>query len=110
MNGRIAGSVLVTVLFGFGCAEGGDPAQPLTDDLRIVGDLPYDPPIIVKPPAVPMSADLKMDGTMRFYAAGSSLGVQINVVNIGNTAATGSGMVNASIVADPGTIKGVFAY
>jgi hypothetical protein len=93
MNGRIVGSVLVTII-GFGCADGGDNVQPITDDLRIVGDLPYDPPIIVRPPVAPMSADLKMDGTMRFYAAGSSLGVQINVVNIGNASATGSGMVN----------------
>jgi hypothetical protein len=95
MNGRIAGSVLVTII-GFGCADGGDNARPITDDLRIVGDLPDDPPIIVKPPVAPMSADLKMDGTMRFYGAGSSLGVQINVVNIGNAAATGSGMVNVA--------------
>jgi hypothetical protein len=97
MNGTIGRPLFAIAILTFGCAAEGDPAQPIGDDLRIVGDLPYDPPIIVRPPVVlPMSADLKMDGTMRFYGAGSSLGVQINVVNIGNTPATGSGMVNVA--------------
>jgi hypothetical protein len=95
MNGKIAGSVLAIMVLGSGCAEEGEPTQPISGDLRIAGDFTWTPPIRVLPPAEPLSADLKMEGTMRFYGAGSSLGVQINVRNIGNRPAVGpSGMVN----------------
>jgi hypothetical protein len=99
MNLRTSGSVFAIATLAFGCAPEGDlsdEAEPVARDLRIIGDLTYDPPpIVVRPPLVPLSSDLKMDGTMRFYGAGSSLGVQMNVINIGNIAATGpSGQVN----------------
>jgi hypothetical protein len=99
MNVRTTGSVFAIATLAFGCAPEGDlpdQAEPIAQDLRIIGDPPIDPPPRPpRPPAVPLSSDLKMDGTMRFYGAGSSLGVQINVTNIGNIAATGpSGQVN----------------
>jgi len=93
--GTLARTVFVIPLFALGCGIEDDPGAPIDHDLRIIGD--YDPPpIVVRPPPVaPTSADLKMDGTMRFYGGGSDLGVQLNIVNIGNAAATAaSGLIN----------------
>jgi hypothetical protein len=99
--GTLTRSMLaMTVLapFALGCdgpTDLPDPAAGGDNGLRIAGD-PGDPPPPPPPwPALPLSSDLKPDGTMRFYAAGASIGVQLNVVNVGNIPATApSGMVN----------------
>ncbi|HKO46825.1 MAG TPA: hypothetical protein VJV79_03830 [Polyangiaceae bacterium] len=47
------------------------------------------PPIIYLPPP---TADLVLDGVMRYYGGGTpTLGLQINVTNIGDSPATGPG-------------------
>jgi hypothetical protein len=69
-------------------AEAADPT-PTSSALARVG---IDPEPITKPvkvaPVTQLVSDLKPDGVMRFYSHDSaSLGVQINVTNIGNMAA-----------------------
>jgi hypothetical protein len=92
-------TVATLVPFAAGCGAEGDAPEPtagLAQDLRIVGLPPVRPPIVVQPPPPgPSVSDLKMDGTMRFYAAGATIGVQLNVVNVGTMPAVGpSGQVN----------------
>jgi hypothetical protein len=83
-----------------GCNEGPmeapEPTVAIGSDLTVVGRTAVLPPLVVKPlPPGPTVSDLKMDGTMRFYAAGAQIGVQLNVINVGNVPAVGpSGQVN----------------
>jgi hypothetical protein len=99
--GTLVRSVFAIQLFALGCGVDTalpDQSDPIPDPLRRIGnpdDPPPPPPPRPLPPPAPHSVDLKMDGTMRFYGGGSNLGVQLNVFNIGDTAATvASGMVN----------------
>jgi hypothetical protein len=99
---KLTGSMLaIATLFPLaaGCEgpmQAPEPAAEIARDLRIGGLPPILPPIVVKPPPPgPTVSDLKMDGTMRFYPAGNQIGVQLNVVNVGNAPAVGpSGQVN----------------
>jgi hypothetical protein len=91
MFGR-SGKVLVTVaLLALGCAEA--PEEPGAEAAPIAGELRFID--VGATPLFLLVSDLRPDGTMRFYGAGAEIGVQINVTNVGNAAATGpSGQVN----------------
>jgi hypothetical protein len=85
-RGGFLGAALALLVGGCGPEgdEAADEAAPVASELRI-GVVP----------AFFFVSDLKPDGTMRFYNGGSDIGVQINVTNVGNAAATGpSGQVN----------------
>jgi hypothetical protein len=75
----------------------GGPREPL-DPIALPPRPPrpiFDPPIFTLPLG---TADLKLDGVMRYYGGGTpTLGLQINVTNIGDSPATGaSGRVNVA--------------
>jgi hypothetical protein len=81
----IAGAALA--LLALGCGEEAD--QTVASELRVgsIGSIGSNVFVLV--------SDLRPEGTMRFYGGGSDIGVQINVTNVGNFAATGpSGQVN----------------
>ncbi len=99
-----------------GCGAAPGDVGSTSDELKAIGTLPDDPPDPVavprKPPirvilpigpittvgVAPPQADLKPDGVMRYYGGGTpTLGLQINVTNVGDTPATGaSGRVNVA--------------
>ena len=92
--------VSLTTLLGCGAAPEGtdEPSAELgsTEEALIIKKPPGTgtlPPIIYLPPSI---ADLALDGVMRYYGGGTpTLGLQINVTNIGDSPATGvSGMVS----------------
>jgi hypothetical protein len=113
-----------------GASEGGDSANDGTQqELRRVSIDPGDvldpapaPPVVVRPPPVftvpppvatvvydpgPPNADLRPDGAMRYYGpAQPTLGLQIDVVNVGTTPATGA----AGRVSIAGSVFNVALY
>jgi hypothetical protein len=99
--GAVAGCAVATEEIGTdseALMKGGprDPIDPIDPAPR-----PTRPPVVVidpapNTPAPGAIADLKLTGVMRYYGGGTpTLGLQINVTNIGDTPATGpSGRVN----------------
>jgi hypothetical protein len=66
------------------------PTRPIGTIVPPIGTIV--PPIgtIFQPPVLPPDSDLRPDGAMRYYGGGATWGLQIDVVNIGTTPATGT--------------------
>ena len=101
--GAIAGCAVASEELGTGSEElmvgGTEPLDPVERPRRPIRppvvDPPVEPPPIFIPPAGTI-ADLQLNGVMRYYGGGTpTLGLQINVTNVGDAPATGtSGHVN----------------
>ncbi|HEY4185446.1 MAG TPA: hypothetical protein VGP07_10275 [Polyangia bacterium] len=101
MNGRGAATAAATLMLlgsvALGCGVEGDADDPMapTATSSALSKVGTDPPVITKPvkvlpPVTQLVSDLKPDGVMRFYSHdATTLGVQINVTNVGNAAAWG---------------------
>lgn len=66
--------------------EPGDPPEEPEPTPRPPRPIPTTPPA----PAPPPDSDLRPDGAMRYYGGSGTWGLQIDVVNIGTTPATGT--------------------
>ena len=68
-----------------------DPVDTTTTVSRVRVGTIFNTPPVATVVFTPPNADLKLDGVMRYYGGGTpTLGLQINVTNVGSTPATGA--------------------